>query len=147
MSNESKPAVPSTEPSQSEPVSANRRAFMKTVVTGTVAAGLVAGAGKAEAATAAAVCGMPEQFPSTAPVSVKLLVNRNMDISIDRLWEIINGTFGGSGCPNCGLIGHPHDPNGPFPISDISIQAAYLAKDVDSMVVIQDASIGGNPCK
>jgi hypothetical protein len=118
--------------------------FMKTMVTGTVAAGLAASVNKAEAATPTAICGVPEEFPTAAPTSVKVLINKNAAMTLDRLWEIIHGTFQPSGCPNCGLIGVPHDPNGPYPISDISIEAAYLSKDVDSMVIFQDAAVTGS---
>ena len=136
MSNETqKPEAPQ---SQTEPSSANRRQFMKTVVTGTVAAGLVASVGKAEAApTAAAVCGMPEKFPTGTPTSVKLLINRDVSMTLDRLWEIIHTTFEPSGCPNCGLGGIPNDPYGPYPIENITIERAFLSRDIDSMVVIQ----------
>ncbi len=139
MSNESK--QPEVSNSQPEPASANRRAFMKTVMTGTVAAGLAASVGKAEAATPNALCGATD-FPTSGPTSIKVIVNKNNPVTLDRLWEIIYGTFQPSGCPNCGLGGVPHDPNGPFPISDISIESAYLSKDVDSAVIIQDAPIG-----
>jgi hypothetical protein len=139
MSNGSKTPEPSN--TQPEPSAANRRMFMKTMVTGTVAAGLAASVGKAEAATPTAICGVPEQYPTRAPTSVKLLVNRNNPVTLDRLWEIIHGTFEPSGCPNCGLIGVPYDPNGPYPISDISIEVAYLSREVDSMVILQDAAL------
>ncbi|MFL5343540.1 MAG: hypothetical protein ACJ8AT_02045 [Hyalangium sp.] len=136
MSNESK--KPEVSNSQPEPAAANRRAFMKTVMTGTVAAGLAASVGKAEAATPNALCG-DTALPASGPTSVRILVNKNNPASLDRIWQLIHDTFQPSGCPNCGLGGVPHDPNGPFPISDVHIEVAYLSKDVDSAVIIQDA--------
>jgi hypothetical protein len=143
MSNESKKPEAA---SQLEPSAANRRAFMKTVVTGTVAAGLAASASTAQAASAspaAASCSTALKFPA-GPASVKVLVNRNGQMTIDRLWEIIHGTFGESGCPACGLIGYPNPNPDVGTISNVSIEMAYLREDVDSMVVIQDA--GSSPC-
>jgi hypothetical protein len=131
QSNESK-AKPAA-PAQAETVSADRRAFMKTVVTGTVAAGLVASAGKAEAA-AADPCGNPVQVPPST-VRAKLLVSADGRVTRDQIINVIGDIFNGSNCPNCGLIGIPDDPR---EIKDILVAKAHLPAGTLTMVVFED---------
>jgi hypothetical protein len=132
-SNESK--AKAAAPAQAEGVSADRRAFMKTVVGGTAAAALVASAGKAEAATAAMdPCGTPVQVPR-ASVRAKIVLNANKFIDRQHIIDVIGDIFDGSNCPNCGLIGIPDDPRH---IKDIAVARAHLPDGVASMVVFEE---------
>jgi hypothetical protein len=130
-SNESKSKA--VAPAQAETVSADRRAFMKTVVGGTVAAGLVASVGKAEAAVMDP-CGTPVRVPQ-ATVRAKIVLNANRPIDRQHIIDVIGDIFDGSNCPACGLIGIPDDPRH---IKDISISKAYLAIDTNALVVFEE---------
>ena len=137
-SNESKkPSV-----AQAEPSSADRRTFMKNVVTGTVAAGIVASVGKAEAAPAAAAdtCGVQARLPPDRPVKATILLNRNAQITRDEIIDVIGGIFENGGCPPCGLFGWP----GGGTIDDIKFEKAYLAEGQVALVAYTDAD--GKPC-
>lgn len=114
------------------PVAKDRRAFMRNVVTGTVAAGIVGSTGKAQAATAS-ICGITE-VPQHAPVKAKLLFNANAEISRDRIFEVIQEVLDQTHCPYCGLGGVPDDPRGN--VIDIAVSKAFLPNDVESMVVL-----------
>jgi hypothetical protein len=127
---------------QTEPSSADRRTFMKNVVTGTVAAGIVASVGKAEAATAAGAdtCGAQAKLPQDRAVKATIMLNRNSRISRDQIIDVIGGIFENGGCPPCGLFGWP----GGGTIDDISFEKAYLPDDVTMLVAYTDAD--GKPC-
>jgi len=137
MSNESKPSVPSTVSPSSETASANRRNFMKSVVTGAVAAGVVAAAGKAEAATLNATCVTP-QLPKT-PSSIKLVFNKAKPPTLDDIHRLIDQTFAPSGCPYCGLGGVIDRDT---IINNVSLEVAHLGADAPSLVLVQDAKVG-----
>jgi hypothetical protein len=137
MSNESKPGVPSTVSPSSETASANRRNFMKSVVTGAVAAGVVAAAGKAEAATLNATCVTP-QLPKT-PSSIKLVFNKAKPPTLDDIHRLIDQTFAPSGCPYCGLGGVIDRDT---IINNVSLEVAHLGADAPSLVLVQDAKVG-----
>ncbi|HVG60412.1 MAG TPA: hypothetical protein VNA24_17775 [Hyalangium sp.] len=136
-SNESKkPSV-----AQPEPSSADRRTFMKNVMTGTVAAGLVATVGKAEAAPAGAdTCGAQARVPRDRPVKATVLLNRNAEITRDQIFEVIGNIFENGGCPPCGLFGWP----GGGTIDDIAFEKAYLPEGQFALVAYKDAD--GKPC-
>lgn len=138
-SNESK--TPSV--AQAESTSADRRAFMKTVVTGTVAAGLVATAGKAEAATTVAgTCGAAVEVPR-AVVKARVLLNNQMQIDRNHIIDVIGGIFDGSVCAACGLGGFP-GPKDPGTVTEIKLEMAYLPKDQLSAVIFSES--GGDGC-
>jgi hypothetical protein len=122
---------------QSDPASSDRRAFMRTVVTGSVAAGIAATVGKAEAApvSSAAYTEVPR-----AVVSAKVLLNKAYPVDRQHIIDVIGGIFDGSCCPNCGLGGVP-DPN-PGTVTDIKVEMAYLSKDIKSTVVYTDSGSG-----
>jgi hypothetical protein len=138
MSDETKPGAPSTLPPLAEPVASNRRAFMKSVVTGAVAVGVVSTAGKAEAQSQAASCVTPTQMPST-PSTVKVLFNKNRPPKLEDIYNILVQTFQPTGCPNCGLGGVINRPD---IIQNVSIDVAYMAEEVPSIVLVQDAKAG-----
>lgn len=126
---------------QPEPSSADRRTFMKTVVTGTVAAGIVASVGKAEAApSTAAACGVEARLPKDRAVTATVLLNRNAVITRDHIIDVIGGIFENGGCPPCGIFGWP----GGGTIDDIKFEKAYLADDQIALVTYKDAD--GNGC-
>jgi len=123
---------------QPEPASADRRAFMRTVVTGTVAAGIAASVSNAEAAPAASA--QVAEVPR-AVVSARVLLNKAYAIDRQHIIDVIGGIFDGSNCPNCGLNGVP-DPTDPGTVIDIKVESAYLSKDLRSTVVFTDAGKG-----
>jgi hypothetical protein len=125
---------------QSEPASADRRAFMRTVVTGSVAAGIAASVGKAEAApvSSAARTEVPR-----AVVSARVVFNKAYQLDRQHIIDTVIGVFDGSNCPNCGLNGVP-DPLDPGTVTDIKLEMAYLAKEIRSTVIFTDS--GGSGC-
>jgi hypothetical protein len=137
MSNESKPGVPSTPSPSSDPAVAQRRAFMKSVVTGAVAVGVVSTAGKAEAATQTAAC-VTAELPK-APSSVKLIFNKAKPPSLNDIHRLIDQTFAPSGCPYCGLGGVIDRDT---IIHNLSLEVAHLGADAPALVLVQDAKSG-----
>lgn len=135
MSNETKPGVPSPVSASTEPSSTQRRAFMKSVVTGAVAAGVVAAAGKAEAASVAGTCITPT-LPK-GPSKVKLVFNQAKRPSLDEIHRLIDTVFQPSGCPYCGLGGVPDLDN---VIDHVSVELAHLGPDAPPLVLVQDAA-------
>lgn len=122
-----KPSVAQAEPTST---SADRRAFMKTVVTGTVAAGIAASVGKAEAATASDACSTRVDLPTDMPVKATVMINKNQAVSIDVILQTIHDIFEDGHCPSCGLFGWPGGGNNnPGTVTEISFQQAFLAKD------------------
>jgi hypothetical protein len=136
-SNESK--TPSV--AQAESTSADRRAFMKTVVTGTVAAGLVATAGKAEAAVEG-TCGAAIEVPN-AVVKARVLLNNQMQIDRNHIIDVIGGIFDGSVCAACGLGGYPGTKD-PRSVTEIKLERAYLPQGQLSAVIFTES--GGDGC-
>lgn len=136
-SNESK--TPSV--AQAESTSADRRAFMKTVVTGTVAAGLVATAGKAEAAVEG-TCGAAVEVPA-AVVKARVLLNNQMQIDRNHIIDVIGGIFDGSVCSACGLGGWPGGTKDPGTVTEIKLERAFLPKGQLSAVIFTESSGDG----
>lgn len=134
-SNESK----SLSPAQAEPVSADRRAFMKTMVAGTVVAGMTASVGKAEAATPVDICGGEVELPK-GPSVVKVVFNQNKPPTVEMLQETIKELMGRSGCEGCGFVGIL-DFNERI-IRELRFETAYLGKDANAITVVQDFAVG-----
>lgn len=130
----------SNDSKKSEPVSADRRAFMKTVVTGAVAAGVVAASNEAQAASLPSGCGEVSLPPN--PVQLKVVFNKLQPPTLEELHQWIDITIGQSGCPNCGLGGVINPGVGT--IYDIKFEMAHLSRDQASLVLLQDVvGIGG----
>jgi hypothetical protein len=133
---------------QDESRTADRRAFMRTMVTGTAVVGIAACTGSVEAATATqplAQCGGPVEVPK-AVVQASILLNNRHELRLDRLHEILDEVIGGSNCPTCGLGGWPPGGGGTNPgtITNVALRMAYLPEEMESMVVFTDS--GSSPC-
>ncbi|MBZ4418838.1 hypothetical protein [Myxococcus sp. RHSTA-1-4] len=113
--------------------SADRRNFMKTVVTGTVAAGLVATVGKAEAATAG-LCGKPVALP-VAPVKAKVVFNNKRPPTLADLHAALDDIIRPSGCPNCGLGGVIKDLG---IIRELVFDTGHLGDVLEPVTLVQD---------
>ncbi|ACY14135.1 twin-arginine translocation signal domain-containing protein [Haliangium ochraceum] len=114
----------SVETSEREGVSTQRRTFMKTVMTGAVAAGVVGAASKAQAQTPNA-CG-PTSFPNN-PVNVKVMFSRDKVPTLDDLHRLLDDVIGQSGCPNCGL-GGVFDPDLPIAV-DLKFEVGHVGDE------------------
>lgn len=124
---------------------ADRRAFMRTVVTGTAVAGIAACTGSVEAATgtqALAQCAEPVSVPK-AVVQASVLLNNQRELRIDRIHDILDELFNGSNCPTCGLGGIPGGGTNPGTITNVALRMAYLPDEVESMVVFTDSGSSG----
>lgn len=118
--------------------SADRRNFMKTVVTGTVAAGLVATVGKAEAATTD-LCGKPVSLP-IAPVKAKVVFNSKAPPTLADLHAALDDIIRPSGCPNCGLGGILKDRG---IIRQLVFDTGYLGDQAEPVTIVQDFGAQG----
>lgn len=126
-----------------ETPSADRRAFMRTVVTGTAVAGLAACTSAVEASTGAsalAQCAEPVKVPKGV-VRASILLNNSGEITLDRIHEWIDDLFGESGCPTCGIFGDPGDGNDTDPgtIDYVELKPAYLPPEIPKLVVFTDS--------
>lgn len=128
--NEKNPNAQSNVP---ENVSSDRRALLKGALAGTVAAGLAATVGKAEAATkvASGTTGVTK-MSFEMPQRVQLTFNPNyQEITLDSIYEKLAQIFELAGCPACGMIGI---------IDDIRIDfATQPLLDQDAAVLFRDS--------
>ncbi|MFP2934217.1 twin-arginine translocation signal domain-containing protein [Pyxidicoccus sp. 3LG] len=118
--------------------SADRRNFMKTVVTGTVAAGLVATVGKAEAATTG-LCGKPVELP-VAAVKAKVVFPTKAPPTLAQLHAALDEIIKPSGCPNCGLGGILKDRG---LIRELVFNTGYLGDVQDPITLVEDFGAQG----
>jgi hypothetical protein len=118
--------------------SADRRNFMKTVVTGTVAAGIVATVGKAEAATTG-LCGKPVALP-LAQVRTKVIFNNKAPPTLSDLHIALDELIKPSGCPNCGLGGILKDRG---IIRELVFNTGYLGDQAEPVTLVQDFAGSG----
>lgn len=115
---------------------ADRRMFIKTVAGSALATGLVAAAGKAEAAP---VCGQFDGLPVTA-VKARVVFNAKLPPTLEQLHKALDELIRPSGCPNCGLGGIIKDLG---IIRELVLDTGYLGDSEEPFVLVQDFGAQG----